>query len=207
MYLEESVHKRRWRVSTVLRHLFEHSHGLVCPTAIVFSAGCSRSTVIVDATEIPAEPFHARTPLHSVRMLNPVPGADSPLRHPDQDKLFAVAEVTAFPEDSVPGVPAQGDVRSEIDGNAPQVPPPTVDQADVAPTDGRRSSVGEQQRRREASRIHTERPTSKSANRIAQIATPIAGFRPKTVQAQVGGYDDSLLCRPVSHMCCTGSSV
>ena len=46
--------KRRWRTSAILQQLFEGLSGLVAPRAIVYAAGCSKATVIVDAVDVPS---------------------------------------------------------------------------------------------------------------------------------------------------------
>lgn len=145
MFLQDEVLKRSPKVSSTLRHLFGSLSGLVCPTPIVYSAGCTKSSVIMDATEVPL----AET--------DQIPVTELPLGD-RVDPLFAPP---------LPPLPAPEPIAT-----------PAAEHASGSVV---RVGILKKLDRASAAKLHSSRPTSRSANKV-KLVTPIPGFRPKTIQ-------------------------
>ena len=187
LYYENSFFKRRWRTSAVLQQLFERTNGLISPTAVVYAAGCSKTSVVVEASEMPSQITRPVTMESSVVMntgpIDPLDVASAEIIEVHSFDLSPDGQAT----DGLPFPPLS---PNTAEYHAEDIPigvddrfhTPTVDKDSplhspnfVAPStgsvEGRRKSAAKSQQ----SLLHMPRPTSRTADRREPCArTPVS---------------------------------
>lgn len=154
----------------MLQELFERAHGLVAPTAIVYAAGCSKTSVVVEASEMPGQITRPVT----VGSRGMSMGAIDPLN--DDNTSAEIVEVHSFDltsdENAIDGLqvlplsPNSEETQSPIVGDDAYRASPGGSPGLAAPyPENNLEGQGRSSAKLQQSQLHMPRPTSRMAGR------------------------------------------